>query len=194
MGSTYIESYKDLYHGTIKAYAAKIVKTQAFIPSKRGWCGPGVYFYDNRAKAWWSARRTCANEKAKGNTCAEADIVIADIEPTAREVILDLRSPEDLKKFADFVDDLLTEGNIEIQEELCEEERLRVVREMLLNFYCKENNIRLIVGYFKQQTQEKVEAQKQFAENWQLAIGIETIYCAKDPGIIRNIRRRQSCL
>lgn len=190
MSVSYIESYKDLYHGTIESYAAQIVDTQEFLPSKSGWCGAGVYFYDNRAKAWWSARRTCLQEKTNGNTLAKADIVIADIKSTQRTSILDLRSPEDLQSFADFVNDFLSEGNIQIDESLDEEEQLKLKRAMLLSFYCKENNMKLIVGYFKQQSQEKIDAKKEFAEAWELAIGIETIYCVKDSTIICNIRRK----
>ncbi len=190
MSSSYIESYKDLYHGTIESNAEKIVHSQEFIPSKGGWCGTGVYFYDNRAKAWWSAKRTCAQEKLNGNILAKADIVIADIKAIQRAAILDLRSPEDLQSIASYVDEFLLEGDISIAESLSEEDRIKSKRAMLLNFYCKENNIKLIIGYFKQQTQEKVDLNKQFAEEWQLAIGIETIYCAKDPAIVYNIRRR----
>lgn len=190
MSSSYIESYKDLYHGTIESYAAQIVQSQKFIPSKGGWCGTGVYFYDNRAKAWWSARRTCTQEKLKGNTFAKADIVIADIKAIQRASILDLRSPEDLQSFAEFVDEFLSEGDISIAESLSEEDQIKSKRAMLLSFYCKENDIKLIIGHFKQQAQEKVDSKKQFAEAWQLVIGIETIYCAKDPTIVYNIRRR----
>ena len=191
MCSSYIESYKDLYHGTIESYAEKIVNTQTFIPSERGWCGSGVYFYDSRAKAWWSASRTCSQEREKGNTAAKADIVIADIHPLSRSFILDLRSPDDLKRFADFVDEFLSECNFDIAEDLSEDEHLKLKRAMLLSFYCEENNLQLVIGYFKQQAQEKIDSTKQFADAWQLAIGIETIYCAKNPNIVHNMRRRR---
>ena len=39
MSSSYTESYKDLYHGTTEAFAEKIVSSQKFIPSTKGWCG-----------------------------------------------------------------------------------------------------------------------------------------------------------
>lgn len=191
MRSSYIESYKDLYHGTIELYASQIVASQTFIPSDNGWCGRGAYFYDNRAKAWWSARRTCQDAKEKGNTHAKADIVIADIIPLNRSNILDLRSPEDLKAFADFVDEFLSEEDFDISEDMSEDEQLKMKRAMLLSFYCEENHMQLVIGYFKQHPQEKVDATKQFADSWQLAIGIETIYCAKNPSIVHNIRRRR---
>lgn len=191
MNSSYIESYKDLYHGTIESYASAIVDTQRFIPSKKGWCGAGVYFYDNRAKAWWSAKRTCLDRKASGDKKAKADIVIADIAPLSRSFILDLRSPDDLKEFAEFVDDFLSEVNFDIEEELSEAEIFEFKRAMLLSFYCEESNRKLIIGYFKQKAQDKVDSAKTFADSWELAIGIETIYCAKDLDIIKNIRRRR---
>lgn len=190
MRKSYIEEYKDLYHGTIKEYAGKIVSAKKFIPSTAGWCGSGVYFYDNRAKAWWSASRTCSIERQKGNNTAEADILIADIEPIRRTYILDLRSPDDLKNFAEFVDQFFSESDFEIEANIGEDECKKLKRAMLLSFYCKENDIKLIVGYFQQQAQERIDVIKNFAETWQLAIGIETIYCAKDPTIICNIRRR----
>lgn len=190
MRSSYIESYKDLYHGTTESRATQIVNTQTFIPSKDGWCGSGAYFYDIRSKAWWSANRTCIEERLKGNTSAKADIVIVDIKDLSRSFILDLRSPDDLKNFADFVDAFLSENNFEIEGEMSEYERLQRKRALLLTFFCEENNRKLVVGYFKQQPQEKIDATRTFADSWQLAIGIETIYCAKDISIIENIRRR----
>lgn len=190
MGSSYIESYKDLYHGTTELAASQIVAFQTFIPSKNGWCGKGIYFYDVKAKAWWSAHRTCRNEKENGNTKARPDIVIADTIPLSRSTILDLRSPEDLKAFADFVDEFLSEEDFDISEDMNEDEQIKLKRALLLSFYCEENNLKLIIGYFKQQPQEKADATKHFADSWQLAIGIETIYCAKDPSIVYNIRRR----
>ena len=190
MRSSYIESYKDLYHGTTASRATQIVNTQTFIPSRDGWCGSGVYFYDIRSKAWWSANRTCIEERLKGNTSAKADIVIADIKGLSRSFILDLRSPDDLKQFADFVDAFLSENNFEIEGEMNEDECLRRKRALLLTFFCEENNRKLVIGYFKQQPQEKIDVTRNFADLWQLAIGIETIYCAKDLSIIENIRRR----
>ena len=190
MRGSYIESYKDLYHGTIESYAQQIVDTKAFIPSREGWCGVGVYFYDIRSKAWWSAKRTCEQERKKGNAACAPSVVIADIKPINRMSILDLRSPDDLQKFADFVDEFLAEENFEIEEEMSENERLRLKRALLLNFFCEENNQKLVVGYFKQQPRQEINETRIFAEAWQLAIGIETIYCVKDTSIIENIRRR----
>lgn len=189
MGESYIESYKDLFHGTIATNAETIVDAQKFIPSESGWCGSGVYFYDSRAKAWWSAKRTCAEAK-KSNIKAVPDIVIADINPLNREFILDLRSSDDLKVFAKFVKELLSEFNFEIEGTMDEDEILKYKRELLLSFFCKEKNKKLIIGYFKQRDQKEIEVLNNFADSWQLAIGIETIYCAKDPNIVSNIRRR----
>lgn len=190
MCSSYIESYKDLYHGTTEASATAIVSTQTFIPSKDGWCGSGVYFYDNRSKAWWSDERTRVRERENGNTNAKADIVIADIRELSKSFILDLRAPDDLMRFANFVDEFLAENDFDIIGNFSEEEIIESKRAMLLSFYCEENNTKLIIGYFKQRTQENITIRKPFADTWQLAIGIETIFCAKDPGIVYNIRRR----
>lgn len=190
MGSSYVEKYEDLYHGTLEEYAREIVATQKFVPSKEGWCGKGIYFYDNKAKAWWSANRTRENARRKGNVGAVADIVIADIKQLARSCILDLRSPEDLEKFANFVNQFLKDDDFKIETKDGKEEK-KIKRAMLLSFYCKENNIKLIIGYFQQQSRDRIETLKPFADTWQLAIGIETIYCAKEPTIVCNIRRRE---
>lgn len=194
MNRKYNESFKDLYHGTIESRAAQIVRTQTFIPSKRGWCGSGVYFYDNKSKAWWSAQRTSVDERKKGNLGDKPDIVIADIKSISRTAILDLRAPDDLKSFADYVNKFLSDQDFDIVDGLEDkndsDEEIILKREILLSFYCEENGIQLIIGYFKQREQEKIDIEKCFADTWQLVIGIETIYCAKDPGIVHNIRRR----
>ena len=184
---SYTESYKDLYHGTIQEFATSIISTQKFNPSKQGWCGSGVYFYDNKSKAWWSANRTYTEQRKLGKT-SEPTVVVADINSICKSRILDLRAPFDLKNFADFVDDFLMQFDFDIQEELSPEELLKTKRAMLLSFYCEEKDIQLIIGYFKQQAQDKVDSHKEFVDAWQLAIGIETIYCAKEPKIICNIR------
>lgn len=190
MNRSYTESFKDLYHGTTAARAKNIVETQTFIPSKGGWCGEGVYFYDNKSKAWWSANRTCTQERVNGNIDVKPDVVTADIIGLSRSLILDLRSPDDLKVFADFVDQFLSENDFNIAERLSEDELIKAKRAMLLSFFCKVKERKLVIGYFKQQPQEKIESTQHFADAWQLAIGIETIYCTKDSGIVYNIRRR----
>ena len=106
MHGSYVESFKDLYHGTIESFAASIVETQTFIPSKEGWCGPGVYFYDNKSKAWWSANRTFTEQRKLGKI-SDPTVVVADINSICKSRILDLRAPFDLKSFADFVDAFL---------------------------------------------------------------------------------------
>ena len=190
MCSSYIESYKDLYHGTIESNANSIIDTQTFIPSTQGWCGPGVYFYDNRSKAWWSAKRTCNYAKLNGNPYATPTVVIADIKPLNKENILDLRATGDLNDFADFVNKFLSEFDFSFEQNLSEDEYIKQKRASLLSFYCQENNKQLIIGHFKQKPQEKLDSMTCFANEWQLVIGIETIYCAKNTDIIDNIRRR----
>ena len=188
MGDSYTESYRDLYHGTTKTNAEKIIAMQMFKPSDTGWCGKGVYFYDIKAKAWWSADRTCRRSNIKDAPA----IVVADIKDIKRVEVLDLRSFQDLSKFEKFVTSFLTEsgGKIDIVEAKNEDDRVRQLRELFLNFYCSEKEIKLIIGHFKQV--ERVEFDVNFAEEWQLVIGIETIYCVKDTQIISNIRGRQS--
>ena len=63
--NVYTESYIGLCHGTTSEAAEKIITTQQFMPSRSGWCGKGVYFYDIKSKAHWSARRTCNDLKKR---------------------------------------------------------------------------------------------------------------------------------
>lgn len=182
MKESYTEEYKHLYHGTTEKYAAAIIKSQNFTPSPNGWCGYGVYFYDIRAKAWWSANRTCSTKEN-----ANSAVIVADIQPLNRVCILDLRSAKDLRKFADFVDYSLANADFDVDSSLDNFDRTAAKRAILLDLYCETNNIKMIIGYFQQKRTSDCEA---FADVWQLAIGVETIYCVKDSTLIYNIRRR----
>ncbi len=190
MRSSYTETYINLYHGTTEARANSILESQGFIPSKDGWCGSGVYFYDNKSKAWWSADRTCSEDRKKGVSDAKATVILVDICNLNRSFILDLRDPQSLEQFASFVDLFLKENEFEITDIENEFEAKEKKRAFLISFFCKKNNIKLVVGHFKQHPQPKIDSIKTFAGEWQLAIGIETIFCAKDATIIENIRRR----
>ena len=181
MGNSYTEEYKDLYHGTTDEYATAIINANEFTPSKTGWCGYGVYFYDIKAKAWWSANRTCSINKQSNPA-----VIIADIQPLSRVQILDLRSINGIKDFADFVNDTLAELDFDIDNCLDSFECTRLKRAILLDLYCEKNDIKIVVGYFRQ---DRISDCKNFADAWQLAIGIEAIYCVKDPTTICNIRR-----
>ena len=54
----YKETYRELSHGT-DMESATIIRNNGFKISERSdsWCGPGIYFYDIKKKAWWAARR-----------------------------------------------------------------------------------------------------------------------------------------
>jgi hypothetical protein len=109
------ETYRDLYHGT-DAESASLIKKEGFKPSTASgnWCGSGVYFYDIKAKAWWSALRTCDQiKKARGRT-VKAAIVYADIIDLDRDLILDLRAKKDLDDFRKIISPLLEKGKFKI--------------------------------------------------------------------------------
>ena len=183
------ESYNNLYHGTTRTNADNILKTQVFRKSKGGWCGPGVYFYDIKSKAWWSASRTCQEMKKSHCKQESSEVLRADISNLNKEHILDLRTFEDIRKLSSFVDELLSKFSFDIQENLCEFDIITKKREMLLTFFCDENNIKLVVGCFKQKPRKDKETEYETASNWNLVVGVETIFCARDSSIISNIRR-----
>ena len=185
----YTESYNNLYHGTTKTNADNILQMQEVIKSKGGWCGPGVYFYDIKSKAWWSASRTCREIEKNCGKQESADVLRADILSLNKEHILDLRTFKDIKKFSVFVDSFLSEYNFTIQEDLSEFDCITKKREMLLALFCEENNIKFVVGHFKQRPHKDNKSQHEIASNWNLVVGVETIFCAKDTSIISNIRR-----
>ena len=60
----YKETYRELSHGT-DVESATIIRNNGFKISERSdsWCGPGIYFYDIKKKAWWAARRKCSEIK-----------------------------------------------------------------------------------------------------------------------------------
>ena len=185
----YTESYNNLYHGTTRTNADNILKTQEFKKSKGGWCGPGVYFYDIKSKAWWSASRTCREIKKNYGKQESSEVLRADISNLNKEHILDLRTFADIKKLSAFVDKFLSKFSFDIQGNLSEFDIITKKRELLLAFFCDENNIKFVVGCFKQRPQEDKETEYETASNWNLVVGVETIFCARDTSIISNIRR-----
>lgn len=185
------EKYINLYHGTTAEFASSIIKSQKFNPSLGGWCGKGVYFYDIKAKAWWSASRTCNNQYI-----AKPAVVVADLQEIDRASILDLRDPRKLESFASYTEKLLSESDCgwkiaELETDNVDEfEKICGIRALLLNFYCDQHDIKVVIGYFQQQPNNNhIKGDtKKFSDKWLLAIGIETIYCVKDASIIYNIR------
>lgn len=184
------ESFKDLCHGTTADSAEKIRK-DGFVPSKAhdSWCGAGIYFYDIKAKAWWSAGRTCEEiSKATGKKVKPA-VVFADIIDIPRTDIFDLRAPADMKEFMEFVSPVFDDIN-----KLCidgisdEQERVIMLRSMLISYYAEANDKKLIVGIFEQREQPLHSQAIEFATGLRLILGAETIYCARDNSILTNIR------
>ena len=186
MKNTYKEAYRDLLHGTTEERANQIIKTQKFIPSKTGWCGNGVYFYDIRAKAYWSAWRTCNEEKRKTNRKCKPTVVLADTNCILRKNILDLRAEDDLKNFISATESFLIENKFDFSEEIEDDERITKYRAALLDYYCLQNDVKIVIGCFKKENID--ENNVKLADKLNLVVGIETIYCVKDNKVICNIR------
>lgn len=185
----YKETYLNLYHGTTKEAANSILTSQMFIPSSvNNWCGEGIYFYDNKAKALWAAHRKCNEVFSETGVRTDATYVNADIVDLEREYILDLRDYKQLLCFSKVVDTVLEEVKIDIAEELPEEEKIIILRGILISYFAQEYDKKLIIGHFQQRSQEGMENAFSKAESLHLVIGVETIYCVKDASIISAIR------
>ncbi len=192
MAKGYCETYYGLYHGTIKSFAESI-KATGFQPSKNSecWCGSGVYFYDCKSKALWSAQRTCNEQKKKGiddKICC----IIADIIDLPKKNILDLRTSSGLKSFHDFVyenyEKQLYETQLDIEELDDKSKILSTIRSSCISLYCKQRDISLVIGTFKQEHDRIDLKYIEFANNVSLVLGAETIYCAKNIDILKNIK------
>ena len=186
----YTESYYNLSHGTDKI-SAENIKTKGFVLSgdETSWCGEGVYFYDIKAKAWWSADRKCNELKQKGFSDVKAAVILADIENIYKDDTFDLRVKKDLEDFECFVNLMLQrQKQIKIADVDDEVERTIRLRSALISFYAKETQCKLVIGNVRQRPQPLYEHAIEFANSLDMVFGIETIYCVKDTGIISNIR------
>lgn len=171
--------------------AMKIRKEGFRLSQSRGnWCGSGVYFYDIKAKAWWSANRTCEEIKKKTGKKAKPEVVFADIRDVPKTEIFDLRIHKDLCDFEEetkkYLDKIRGKWKIEGIED--ESERIIILRTLLIDYYAKNKMKKLVIGIFRQRPRKDYEHAIAFAGDFQIVFGVETIYCVKDPGIIRNIR------
>nr|MBQ4318327.1 hypothetical protein [Clostridia bacterium] len=169
--SGYKETYLRLCHGTADESAEAILEQQSFIPSRRGWCGKGVYFYDIKSKAYWSANRTCEERRRVSGKRCKPVVVYADIIDIPRDDILDLRDYGNLKDFAGFVNGFL-ENNPFSAENVSGDELIELLREAMISFYAKEKNKRLVIGYFSQRYQPKYEDMREFSNSMHLVYGI----------------------
>lgn len=183
----YTETYLGLCHGTDINSAKDILKNGFQVTGdKTSWCGPGVYFYDIKAKAWWAAKRKCGEKRIdrKGNST----IVFADIVNVRRRDIFDLRVKENLEDFEQFTMNI-TNNNKRIRISQIEDDNTRIIelRAMLISYYVDNYKKKLVVGNFRQRPQPQYEHAIEFANALDMVFGIETIYCVKDTSIISHI-------
>lgn len=124
----YKETYRDLCHGTDEKSAEKI-KREGFISSKAkgNWCGSGIYFYDIKSKAWWSAGRTCRDIQKRTGEKVSPKVVFADIVDLPANEIFDLRVHKDLCEFQKEIQSLLEEANARIKIDGIEDETERII-------------------------------------------------------------------
>lgn len=186
----YKETYRDLCHGTDEKSAEKI-KREGFISSKAkgNWCGSGIYFYDIKSKAWWSAGRTCRDIQKRTGEKVSPKVVFADIVDLPANEIFDLRVHKDLCEFQKEIQSLLEEANARIKIDGIEDETERIIalRSMFIDYYARIKNVKLVIGIFRQRPQEKYNVALDFANDLQIVFGVETIYCVKEQRILTNI-------
>lgn len=185
----YRGTYKDLCHGTDRE-SAENIKAKGFEirGSKRSWCGEGVYFYDIEEKALWTAKRKCKEIKRKTGRTVKYAVIFADITEVADTDIFDLRVHKDLCAFEEQTREIFGDYQLRVNGIENEAERVIKLRSMLIAFYAKMYNKKLVIGNFRQRPRAERNHAIEFADSLNMVFGIETIYCVKDISIISNIR------
>lgn len=184
----YTESYMNLSHGTDAESAEKILENGF---KKNGdchsWCGSGVYFYDIKAKAWWSANRTCSIKNKNALKKLKAKVIFADIINISREHVFDMRVNKDLELFEKFFSEMFNDFSLQIPNTHDELEKKIILRSIMISFFSDRMNRKLVIGNFKQSPRSEHVKMINFADSLDMVFGIETIYCIKDITVLSNI-------
>lgn len=185
----YTETYLRLSHGTDLNSAQNIMENGFEITGDTSsWCGRGVYFYDIKAKAWWAANRKCEEIKKRTGSQIKKTVVFADIIDIKKTDIFDLRIKNDLDAFEMFAIPFLSgENKIVLSDVEDDNERIILLRAMLISFFADQDRKKLVIGDFRQRPQPLYEQAIEFADALDMIFGIETIYCVKDTSVISNI-------
>ncbi len=173
------ESYTNLYHGTSDYYIHNIL-SDGFKPSKKGWCGKGVYFYNIKGKAWWSANRTCNMIKNDTGIKTKPCIIIVDVNDVSQKDILDFRDVKECIIFEKYILENFPDFNIDNDNF---DMRIRL-QSALIDFYTKENNIVLVIGNFEQNN-KATQIKPTFINKLTIVPYIETIFCVKNTDCIK---------
>lgn len=182
-----------LCHGTTKESAEKIKTEGKFliVGDKASWCGKGCYFYDNKSKAHWAAKRKCREEQIKVGKKFHSEIVFIDIEDLGKDAILDLRTKKGMGDFKQFVNQVDNKINVCLKNEknqvVNKEEAIIETRAMLIDFFAKKYNIKLVIGGFRQRSRADYKEVIEFADGYDMVLGIENIFCVKNNDIITRI-------
>lgn len=191
MKRTYTEDYKNLHHGTTNVFAKEILKNGFQINGDvNSWCGPGIYFYIDKSKAFWAAKRKCEEINNRNSKEKVKPVLIhSDIININKKDILDLRIYKNLLMFKNFVDELLKKYSTVIGPDVPSDpfEKNIYIRSLAISFYCKEHNIKLVIGEFNQRPQELYNEVMDFAKTIDISFGKELIFCVKDCCILSNI-------
>ena len=183
MGKYYTETYTNLYHGTDSA-SAESIKEKGF--EIRGddssWCGKGVYCYDIKAKAYWSANRTCDAIKQTTGQKIEPSIIKVNILELPRNDIFDLRAYNSLLEFRKWLDPQLASSKQKVEPD--DMEGMIRLRAMLIDYYAQKTRKKLVVGIFNQRPRKEYIELSDDMKKWGIVLGVETIFCVKDTSII----------
>lgn len=186
----YKETYINLCHGTDDKSADSIIENGFELRgSEDSWCGKGIYFYDIKKKAWWSANRTCNKIKNDTGNRIKPAIIFADIIDLSDSDIIDLRTEKDLYAFEQYVNSIFGDYKIAIGSEMNDIERKIKLRSLMISFFVDKLHKKIVIGNFRQRPQPKYEHAIEFANSLDMIFGIETIYCVKDSTIIGNVRK-----
>lgn len=186
----YTESFKELYHGTSVSFFEDI-SHNGFRKSEHGWCGQGVYFYDVKSKAWWSANRTCRVLKSHTGEKHKPGVIFVNIPDIAKEKILDLRDFRNVNLIKEFytknLDSILVHDKYSINTNPTKEDKTKL-RSAILDFYSQKNDIDMVIAYIKQEDNNDIDLSLEFANLLGLVVGAETIYCVREITSIKIIK------
>lgn len=188
----YTESYTNLIHGTDKVSAEKIIANGFEIRGNdQSWCGKGVYFYDMKSKAWWSANRTCIELKKTTGKNLKSEVIYADIIDIPKKNVFDMRIDKNLEEFQKFTSGIFNDDYLGIEGITDETKRVIVLRSLMISFYTDRHKSKLVIGNFRQRPQIKHTNIIEFSNGLDIVFGVETIYCVKDMSILSNIHIKE---
>lgn len=168
-----------LYHGTKKEKAEKILRDNKFVfrTSKKHYLGNGVYFYDNCKKAYWWPIIFYKIEKEQSRVL-KVDIVVDDKD------ILNFNCPDDDLKFKKFVEEFKKSG-YSLLKNTNEDDTFELARKrcFFIDSFCDEYPHKLVIG---------TVINDNFFAQFGIIVDPDLQFCVRDPNIIKKIEMENS--